>query len=1307
MRKQLHRSIIISLLSALFTISISSWSQPIVQLPDGVEAVWDINQAYRLSTPLREKVCINGLWLWRPASSEAEDQPSGDWGYIKVPAPWPGKAGNYMWRETQTAYPHPKWEDENLGAVNRCWYQREISIPADWAGRKISLCVEYLNSYATVYIDGDQLSDIRFPGGEVDITGACTPGKKHVITLLVVAMPLKAIVQSFQDTNNAKQVEGDVPLRGLCGDVYLVSSPKANDIQDVKIETSVRKNEIRLDIALRDAQLHKDFYIRATIFDNNQIVEEFQSELLSTDRLNNKRLSVSHSWKPEKIWDIDSPQNMYQISISLVDENGEEVDRYFPIRFGFREFWIEGRDFVLNGSRIFCFAVPFDNAQVSAAAATYHGALESMRRLKSFGVNAVYTHNYGCEPGVHLGFADILKAADDAGMLVFFSQPHFSAYEWDDPNADSTNGYAQHAEFYVRQAQNHPSVVMYSMSHNATGYSEDMNPDWMDGKHEKRDDWANRNVKKALRAEAIVKQFDQTRIIYHHAGGNLGPMHTSNFYLDFAPIQERSDWFEHWSTDGIKPLFLCEYGAPWGINWTLYRGWYQGKRDFGGAQVPWQFCMAEWNAQFLGDTAYQLNERDKENLRFEDRQAREGKLWHRWDYPSPVIGSYAPENDNQAHVWSMYIKDNWRAFRTWGLSGFNAWNYGKFWELSPNAEKKRKDLAVDWKHLQTPGFSPDFIDQQYERIDTAYEFTDWIPTDAGKALIDNNQPLLAYIAGSANHFTSKNHNFMPGQRIDKQIVLINNSRRTRRADITWSLQLPEPITNNRTIDIKTGEIVKIPVSFDIPRSAEPGAYPVNMSARFDSGPIQKDQFVIHVLRDKASDPFDARIALYDPTGETKQGLDSLGISFQTVNSDTDLEDFDLLIIGKNALTLTDPAPDISRVRDGMKVIVFEQSSSVLEKRLGLRVQEYGLRRVFTRIKDHPALFNIKDEHLHDWNGEATILPPRLEYETRPMYGPIVQWCGIDVPRPWRCGCWGNVASVLIEKPQTGDFIPILDGGFNLQYSPLMEYREGKGLILFCQLDVTGRTEHEPATGILISNILTYVSHYKAPSQKNAIYSGESAGLDYLNKAGFQISLYTGQDLEPDDVLIVGPSGLEAIVDHAAKIRGWLDNGGQVLTIGVTSLKDGFLSNISMKKTEYFNSFFEPFSYDSPFAGIGPSDVLIRSPRQIPLIMDGAIIAANGILAATEKDQIILTQLVPWDFDYQKVFHWKMTYRRASYMLTRLLGNMGVRAGTPLIQRFSMPVVSSQKEDTSSARWLSGFYVDRPEEMDDPYRFFRW
>src|SRR5262249_57536832 len=150
---------------------------------------------------------------------------------------------------------------------------------------------------------------------------------------------------------------------------------------------------------------------------------------------------------------------------------------FCPVRFGFREFWIDGRDFFLNGTRIYLSAVPLDNAQVGARTATYAGVRETLKLFQSFGINFVYTHNYGCVPGSHVSFAEVLKAADDMGMLVAFSQPHFAHYDWKAREADRANGYARHAEFYVRAAQNHPSVVAYAMSHNAPRYHQDMNPD--------------------------------------------------------------------------------------------------------------------------------------------------------------------------------------------------------------------------------------------------------------------------------------------------------------------------------------------------------------------------------------------------------------------------------------------------------------------------------------------------------------------------------------------------------------------------------------------------------------------------------------------------------------------------------------------------------------------------------------------------------------------------------------------------------------------------------------------------------------
>ena len=42
------------------------------------------------------------------------------------------------------------------------------------------------------------------------------------------------------------------------------------------------------------------------------------------------------------------------------------------------------------------------------------------------------------------------QAADDVGMLHGHVAAPFSHYDWKQPDADRTNGYAQHAEFYVR-----------------------------------------------------------------------------------------------------------------------------------------------------------------------------------------------------------------------------------------------------------------------------------------------------------------------------------------------------------------------------------------------------------------------------------------------------------------------------------------------------------------------------------------------------------------------------------------------------------------------------------------------------------------------------------------------------------------------------------------------------------------------------------------------------------------------------------------------------------------------------------------
>ncbi len=408
-----------------FPASTPAQAQSSVALPPGVTAVWDAAKAVRETTPTRERLCINGLWRWQPAAENAREVPAGEWGYYKVPACWPG-IQDYMQSDYQTLYPHPRWQNTKLAEVQSAWYEREISIPQHWAGRRIVLDVEYLNSYAVGFIDGRQVGQLRFPAGQFDLSKVVRPGTTHVLSLLVVAMPLKAVMESYSDTNTARQRQGRVERRGLCGDVWLVSEPVGARLSDVRIDTSFRRKQITFEVGLAGLSTDGQYKLRARIADQGHPVAEFTGQPLTASDVPDGRATFTASWMPPKLWDINTPSNQYDAELSLLDAGGTAVDTALPVRFGFREFWIQGRDFYLNGSRLFLSLVPLDNAQVGAALATYAGAKESLLRLKSFGINFVYTHNYGCEPGAHLSFAEILRAADDVGMLVALSQPHFS-----------------------------------------------------------------------------------------------------------------------------------------------------------------------------------------------------------------------------------------------------------------------------------------------------------------------------------------------------------------------------------------------------------------------------------------------------------------------------------------------------------------------------------------------------------------------------------------------------------------------------------------------------------------------------------------------------------------------------------------------------------------------------------------------------------------------------------------------------------------------------------------------------------------
>jgi hypothetical protein len=140
----------------------------------------------------------------------------------------------------------------------------------------------------------------------------------------------------------------------------------------------------------------------------------------------------------------------------------------------------------------------------------------------------------------------------------------------------------------------------------------------------------------------------------------------------------------------------------------------------------------------------------------------------------------------------------------------------------------------------------------------------------------------------------------------------------------------------------------------------------------------------------------------------------------------------------------------------------------------------------------------------------------------------------------------------------------------------------------------------------------------------------------------------------------------------------------------------------MTKAEHIAAYFEPFGADSLLSGVSPADVHNRDPRDLPLVSGGATAFGDGVLAKAQNANVVFCQLAPWQFDYSgEKINVKRTFRKVSYLVTRLLGNMGAAERTPLLERLSSPVAKGEQ------RWLKGLYLDAPEDWDDPYRFFRW
>ncbi len=171
--------------------------------------MWGIVHGEREATSTRERICWNGPWRWQRAGPVNGSVPERRWGYCKVPGAWSGIT-DCMQNDSQSVL------SPRNGAT------------CDWVD---------------LPPHGTRVGEVRFPDGELDLSGVCRPGEVHRLSLRVTAMPLQAVLQSYTDSAAAREVKGAVARRGLCGDVHLIGGPRGPRPGGVRVSTSVWRGE--------------------------------------------------------------------------------------------------------------------------------------------------------------------------------------------------------------------------------------------------------------------------------------------------------------------------------------------------------------------------------------------------------------------------------------------------------------------------------------------------------------------------------------------------------------------------------------------------------------------------------------------------------------------------------------------------------------------------------------------------------------------------------------------------------------------------------------------------------------------------------------------------------------------------------------------------------------------------------------------------------------------------------------------------------------------------------------------------------
>jgi hypothetical protein len=414
----------------------------------------------------REVANLGGTWGFQPADAIGDTPPSDGWQIMEIPK-------EDAWKRNHWGKYRKEWAKAKCG-----WYRRRFVVPKADRPRCLRLHFGAVHAEAEIWLNGRKIG--RHVGG-------LTP-----FELPIMDLPADGACELVVGCRSSLAKTEPQPLgamhrfhAGIWQKVELLALPLVH-VADVFVLPSVREQRLRAQVTVRNTTgTEQKVSVGGQVFVSGQTkapVLALPANTVAVPAGQERVVALSVPWADAHYWSFEDPF-LYDLAVSL---NGQLAT---TTRFGFREFWVDGEDFRLNGHKVRL------KATWGHSGEWYYGRpstiRETLKVMREHNLNCVRFHGQPLPPA-------FLDAADEVGMMVVAESGLYHS-----PVHENS---LVHTREWVLRDRNHPAIVIWSGSNEFGHWIVPRNPE---------------KTEFLLRQQALIHELDPTRPVMQHG---YGPM---------------------------------------------------------------------------------------------------------------------------------------------------------------------------------------------------------------------------------------------------------------------------------------------------------------------------------------------------------------------------------------------------------------------------------------------------------------------------------------------------------------------------------------------------------------------------------------------------------------------------------------------------------------------------------------------------------------------------------------------------------------------------------------------------------------